>query len=115
LKNHPATDSASFTETSVKAFRVVSIFDSSGSDPVHGIGDDLESRFGVALPPDTKAFVLGAGRSVRVTIRFQPEVVGKFHQVTVLHHKYLDYFLYNNKFSFGGAAVPQRLSGGMRK
>jgi len=58
----------------------MSIFDSAGPEPVPGIGDDLESRFGVALPPDTKAFVLGPGKSVRVNIRFQPETVGKFNQ-----------------------------------
>ena len=69
---------STFTETYIKAFRVMSIFDSGGPDPVPGIGDDLESRFGVALPPDTKAFVLGPGKSVRVSVRFQPENVGKF-------------------------------------
>lgn len=78
--NSQQSGESAFTETHVKAFRIVSIFDSSGPDPVPGIGDDLESRFGVALPPDTKAFVLGAGKSVRVSVRFQPEVVGKFNQ-----------------------------------
>ncbi len=80
IKSQANNDAAPFTDTSVKAFRVMSIFDSAGPDPIPGIGDDLESRYGVALPPDTKAFVLSAGRSVRVSVRFQPETVGKFQQ-----------------------------------
>jgi hypothetical protein len=80
IKSPTGNEAAAFTETSVTTFRVMSIFDSAGSDPVPGIGEDLESRFGVALPPDTKAFVLSAGKSVRVSVRFQPETVGKFYQ-----------------------------------
>ena len=80
IKNHASNDPAPFTENSVSTFRVISIFETSGSDPVPGIGEDLESRFGVALPPETKAFILGPGKSVKVTVRFQPGIAGKFHQ-----------------------------------
>lgn len=58
-------------------FRIASVFDLSGSHPVLGIGDVLDVR----LPPESKVFVLSAGRSVRVSVKFKPDSVGKFHQV----------------------------------
>lgn len=66
-----------FPDQLEKVFRIASVFDLSGSHPVLGIGDILDVR----LPPESKVFVLSAGRSVRVSVKFKPDSVGKFHQV----------------------------------
>jgi len=70
-------ETLSFPDQLENVFQVSSVFDLSGSHPVLGVGDILDVR----LPPESKVFVLSAGRSVKVSVKFNPATVGKFHQV----------------------------------
>ena len=59
-------------------FRVLSVLESNTKSPLRSYGDDVEAKLGTQLHPDTKAFVLQAGHTAKVRVRFRPQSAGAF-------------------------------------
>ena len=68
-----------YSETGpMDTFRVLSVLDSNTKTPLRSYSDDVEAKLGAQLHPDTKAFVLQAGHTAKVRVRFRPLSAGTF-------------------------------------
>ena len=73
---HPDEGAANYTQPqTADVFRILTVLDSATKTPMKSFVDEVETKTGRSIHPDSKAFIIKAGHSAKVRLRFRPNEV----------------------------------------